>query len=65
MAQCNPRKPRKHDVKRLIRTPRGLVVGEIVYLTDGGMGLAVKRKGKTDTVPLKDLLAQMPQIKIA
>ena len=52
-------------MKRLIRTPHGLVVGEIVYLTDGGMGLTVKRKGQTDTVPLKDLLAQMPQIKIA
>lgn len=52
-------------MKKLVRTPRGLVVGEIVHMTDGDMGLVVKRKGQTDTVPLKELLAQMPQMKIA
>ncbi len=65
MTRYNPRKSRGSDVRRLVRTTHGLVVGEIICLADGGMGLAVKRKGQTDTVPLKELLAQMPQIKTA
>ena len=50
----------KHVLRKLLRTPEGLVIGEIVRLPDGEIGLTVKHHGLTDTAPIDYLLSQIP-----
>lgn len=60
MERREPKGGKARGMRRMLKTPGGLVIGEVVRMPGGRVGLAVKRKSRTDTIPMDDLLAQVP-----
>ena len=54
-------KKTSHLFRNFLRTPLGLVIGEIINVSSDEPCLMVKHKGITDIVPITYIVAQLSQ----